>query len=101
MQRVRGTARSQRAPWCFLYNYGVHIVVYIGAALFLALTVGLIFAWFRTRQIGTLFMAAAYGGAAGAALTYMAWWPLLAGFVVAWIVRFAGLDPDAPRQPRE
>jgi hypothetical protein len=79
----------------------VHIVVYIFSTLFLALTIGLVFAYFRNRQIGMIFMALAYGGAAGAALVRMEWWPLVAGLVVAWIVRFAGLDPDAPRAPRK
>jgi hypothetical protein len=100
VQRMGGTTRSERAPWCFLYNCGVHIAVYIFAALFLVLALGLLFAWYRERHTGTLFMAMAYGGGAGCALVYMEWWPLVAAFVIAWLVRFAGLDPDAPRQPR-
>ena len=78
----------------------MHILVYIGAVLFIALTLGLLFAYYRNRQIGLLFMALAYGGAAGAALARMEWWPLVAGLVIAWLVRFAGLDPDVPRKPR-
>jgi hypothetical protein len=83
-----------------LYNCGVHIAVYIVAGLFIALTLGLVFAYLRNRQTGLLFMAFAYGGAAGAALARMEWWPLVAGFVIAWLVRFAGLDPEVPRRPR-
>jgi hypothetical protein len=78
----------------------VHIVVYIVAALFIALALGLVFAWYRQRHAGLLFMALAYGGAAGAALAHMEWWPLIVGFVIVWLIRFAGLDPEVPRRPR-
>jgi hypothetical protein len=78
----------------------VHIVVYIVAALYLVLAAGLAFAYYRERHTGTLFMAMAYAGAAGAALARMEWWPLVAGFVIAWLIRFVGLDPGAPREPR-
>ena len=78
----------------------MHILIYIFAALFIALGLGVLFAYYRTRQTGLLFMALAYGAAAGAALARMEGWPLLVGFVVAWLVRFAGLDPEVPRTPR-
>src|SRR4051812_31446928 len=94
------TTGRERAPRAFLYNLGVHIAVYIVAALFFVLALGLVFTWFRERQTGPLFMAMAYGGAAGAALARMEWWPLVAGFIVAWAVRVAGLDPGAPRKPK-
>ena len=76
----------------------MHILVYILSGAFLLLAAGLVFAYFRGRQLGTLLMAVAYGASAGAALSFMEWWPLLAGFVIAWLVRFAGLDPEVPRR---
>ena len=78
----------------------MHIVVYILAGGFLALALGLLFTYYRQRHIGLLLMAIAYGASAGAALAFMEWWPLIAGFVIAWLLRFAGLDPQAPRPPR-
>jgi hypothetical protein len=77
----------------------VHVVVYIFAAVFIALAFGLVFAYYRERHMGTLLMAMAYGGAAGAAIARVEWWPLVAGFVIAWLIRVAGLDPGAPREP--
>ena len=71
----------------------VDIVVYIVAALFIVLAVGLIFAYIRERQPGTLLMGLAYGTSAGVALALMKWWPLLAGFLIAWVVKLMGLDP--------
>ena len=97
---MRGAARAERAPSFFAYNSRVHVVVYIVAALYIALTAGLVFAYYRERHTGTLLMAMAYGGAAGAALAHMEWWPLVAGFFIAWLIRFVGLDPGAPREPR-
>jgi hypothetical protein len=79
----------------------VHIVVYIFAGLFILLTLGLLVAYYRERQSGVLLMAVAYGASAGAALALMQWWPLIAGFVLAWLLRLMGLDPEAQRQPRE
>lgn len=79
----------------------MHIVVYIFAALYILLALGLGFAYYRHRHPGTFFMALGYGGSAGIALYLMDWWPLIAGFLIAWLLRFMGLDPQVERQPRE
>jgi hypothetical protein len=78
----------------------VNIVIYIVAALFIVLTVGLLLAYIRERQSGTLLMAVAYGTSAGVALTLMTWWPLVAGFTLAWVFKLMGLDPP-PRDSAE
>jgi hypothetical protein len=83
-----------------LYNVGVHIVVYIFAGLFFALALGLCFAYYRSRHPGLLLMAGAYGLSSALALGHMHWWPLVAGFVVVWVFRFMGFDPEVPREPR-
>lgn len=69
------------------------IVIYIFSGLFILLAVALFFAWYRTRHPGLALMAGAYGCAAILSLLYMTWWPLLAGFLVAWMLRLMGLDP--------
>jgi hypothetical protein len=83
-----------------LYNGGVHIVVYLFAALFIVLAAGLAFTWYRGRHPGTLLMAAAYGLSGLLAIGHVHWWPLLVGFLLVWVFRFMGLDPSVPRQPR-
>ena len=100
VKRVRRATRCERAPSFIAYNYGVHVAVYILSAVFIVLAFALVFTYVRERHIGTLLMAMAYGGAAGAAIARLEWWPLLAGLVMAWLVRLAGLDPGAPRDPR-
>lgn len=84
----------------FTYNGGVHIVVYIFAALFILLALGLAFAYYRGRHLGVLLMAVTYGASAGVAIALMHWWPFIAGFLIAWALRFMGLDPQAEREPR-
>ncbi len=38
-------------------------------------------------------MAAVYGSTSVLSFYLLEWWPLLAGFVLAWILRLRGLDP--------
>jgi hypothetical protein len=45
-------------------------------------------------------MAVAYGTSAYAALGLMAWWPLAAGFIIAWVFRLIGLEPGSRDRPR-
>jgi hypothetical protein len=78
----------------------VHILVYIVSTLFILLAAGLLFAYIRERQPGTLLMAVAYGTSAYAALALMTWWPLVAGFVAAWVFRLLGLEPDSRDKSR-
>lgn len=69
------------------------IVIYIVSGLFILLAVGLILAYYRTKHYGLMVMAFTYGAAAGLALSIMHWWPLVAGLVLAWVLRYLGLDP--------
>jgi hypothetical protein len=77
----------------------VNIVIYVFAAIFIALALGLLFAYYRTRHPGTLLMGVTYLASAGAALGYMQWWPLVVGLVLAWVVRLMGLEPRTDREP--
>jgi hypothetical protein len=71
----------------------LHIVIYVFSALYIALALGLCFAYYRMRHSGMLLMGLIYGAAAGAALTYMHWWPLVAGLVLNWVMRLMGVEP--------
>jgi hypothetical protein len=82
-----------------LYNTRVHIVVYIVGGLFLALAFALCFAYYRTRHSGLLLMAGAYGLSGALAIGHVHWWPLVVGFIVVWVFRFMGYEPEAPRDP--
>lgn len=77
----------------------MNIVIYICSGLFALLALALTVTYFRTRHHGLLLMAAAYGTTASLALYKMHWWPLLAGFLLVWVFRLMGFDPDTERDP--
>ena len=78
----------------------MNIVVYVFSGLFVVLTLALLFAYWRTRQPGLVLMATTYGASAALALMFMEWWPLVAGFALAWVLRLMGLDP-LPQPPKD
>ena len=73
------------------------IVIYVLSGLFAVLAFALAFAYWRTRQPGLVLIATTYGSSAMLAIMFMAWWPLLAGFALAWVLRLMGLDPIPDR----
>ena len=73
------------------------LVIYIVSGLFIVLTLALLFAYYRTRQPGLVLIGSTYGSAAVLALMFMEWWPLVAGFALAWVLRLMGLDPGPGR----
>jgi uncharacterized protein HemY len=75
----------------------MNIVIYVLSGLFLLLTVALLFAYWRSRQPGLVLIATTYGSAAALAILLVEWWPLLAGFLLAWVLRLMGMDPVPDR----
>jgi len=71
----------------------MNLVIYIVSGLFIVLTLALLFAYYRTRQPGLVLIATTYGSAAALSLMFMEWWPLAAGFALAWVLRLMGMDP--------
>lgn len=76
----------------------MNLVIYIVSGLFIVLTLALLFAYYRTRQPGLVLIGSTYGSAAVLALMFMEWWPLAAGFALAWVLRLMGLDPGPGRE---
>ena len=79
----------------------MNVVIYIVSALFVVLTLALLFAYYRARHPGLVLMSSTYGSAAVLAFMLMEWWPLVAGFVLAWVLRLMGLDPKPDRKSKE
>jgi hypothetical protein len=75
------------------------VIIYLVAAIFVALALGLLFAYYRMRHPGTLLMGVTYLASAGAAIGYMRWWPLVVGLVLTWVIRLMGLEPRVDRDP--
>lgn len=76
----------------------MEVIVYLFAASFVFMAVALILTYRRTGHYGVLLLAVTYGAAAGMAVVLMHWWPLVAGFVLVWVLRLLGLDPDVHRR---
>ena len=79
------------------------ILLYFFASLFIVMGFMMLFAYHRTRRYELVMLSFVYSGSGLAAGYSMQWWPLIVGFVVAWLLKFAGYDPDKPprgsRQP--
>lgn len=69
------------------------ILLYFIASVFIVLSFFMLFAFWRTRHWGLVLLSFVYAGSGLAAGYSLKWWPLIAGFVVAWLLRIAGYDP--------
>lgn len=75
-------------------------VVYVVAGLFIALSIAMSYVFYRSRHFGMLILAVTYGSSGLLALSVAHWWPLIAGIVLAWLLRFLGLEPGSgPEDP--
>jgi hypothetical protein len=72
------------------------ILLYFLASVFIVLAFMMLFAFRRSRRWELVLMSFVYSGAGIAAAYSLNWWPLIAGFIVAWLLKLAGFDPDRP-----
>ena len=75
----------------------MEIIIYFFAASFVFMALALMITYKRTRHYGIFLLGLTYGVAAVLAILLMHWWPLVAGFVLVWLLRLLGLDPDTQR----
>ena len=76
-------------------------VIYFFASAFVVLSGGMLFAYYRTRHFGIFIMAVTYAASGLLAFSLMHWWPLVTGFVLAWLLRMLGLEPKVELAPQE
>ena len=69
-------------------------VIYFFAGVFILLAVGMFFAYYRTRHFGLFIMAVTYASSGLLAVGLPHWWPLVTGFVLVWMLRMLGLEPQ-------
>ncbi len=70
------------------------ILLYFFASVFIVLGFMMLFAYRHSRRRELLLLSFVYSGSGVAAGYSLVWWPLVAGFVVVWLLKFAGFDPD-------
>jgi hypothetical protein len=69
-------------------------VIYIFGGLFIVLACTMMYVYSRRRHFGMFLLAVIYGMSGAAAIALPRWWPLVAGFVLAWVLRLLGLEPN-------
>jgi hypothetical protein len=79
----------------------VVILLYFFSSLFIVMGFMMLFAFHRTRRWEMVLMSFVYSTSGLAAGYSMQWWPLITGFVAAWLLKFAGYDPDRPAKAQE
>jgi len=79
----------------------VAFVVYTFAALFIFMALALFFAFSRSKKYGLLLIGISYAASAALAIVLTDWWPLVAGFAIAWVLRAMGLDSAPEAEPDE
>ncbi len=79
------------------------IVIYLFAASFVFMAIALMITYRRTRHYGVFLLGLTYGASAVIAIMLTHWWPLVAGFLLVWVLRLLGLDPDTRgrEEPRQ
>jgi 4-hydroxybenzoate polyprenyltransferase len=71
----------------------MNIIIYIFSGFFALMAVAVMFGYFRTGHLGLFLIALVYGASAVMGLVLMHWWPLTAGFALAWGMKMIGLEP--------
>ena len=84
---VGGAVYSGRVPMAW--------VVYSFALMYGCWGLALFFAFTRTKHHGLLLLGITFFAAGVLAVVLTHWWPLVAGFAIAWALRAMGMDPPA------
>lgn len=82
---VVGSVYSGRVPLVW--------VIYSFALMYGCWGLALFFAYSRSRHPGLLMLCLTFVSAGVLAVMMTHWWPLLAGFAIAWVLRAMGMDP--------
>lgn len=69
-------------------------ISYFLAGLFIVLSCAMLYAFYRGREFGLFIMGVTYGTSGVLALALPHWWPLVAGFVLVWLLKLLGLEPS-------
>jgi hypothetical protein len=68
-------------------------LIYGFGGLFIVVSCAMLYAYYRGRNFGLFIMGVTYGTSGVLALILPHWWPLVAGFVLVWLLKLLGLEP--------
>ncbi len=74
------------------------ILLYFVCSVFIVIGFLMLFSFHRTRRWEFVLLSFVYAGSGLAAGYSLKWWPIVAGLVVAWLLKFAGYDPDKAQE---
>jgi hypothetical protein len=74
-------------------------VVYSFGLMYGCWGLALFFAYTRTKHYGLLMLSITFVSAGVLAAVIQHWWPLIAGFAIAWALRAMGMDPPPEELP--
>ena len=69
-------------------------VTYVVAGIFVALAFAMLYVFYRSSHFGMFVMGLTYGCTGLLAILLGHWWPLVAGFVLVWVLKWLGLEPE-------
>ncbi|HEY7657444.1 MAG TPA: hypothetical protein VH881_11310 [Burkholderiales bacterium] len=69
-------------------------VIYAVSVLFILLSSTMLYVFYRQRDFSLLVMGVTYGVSGMLAIALPHWWPLAAGFVLVWVLKWLGLEPS-------
>ena len=76
-------------------------VTYVIAGLFVVIACAMLYAFYRGRNFALFIMGVTYGASGLLALALPHWWPLVAGFVLVWVLKLLGLEPGSEAEKRD
>ena len=76
-------------------------VTYTVASIFIVLASTMLYVFYRSSHFGMFVMGLTYGCSGLLAILLGQWWPLIAGFVLVWLLKWLGLDPSDESVKRE
>ena len=68
------------------------ILLYFFSSLFIVLGFLMLFTYRQMKRWEFILLSFVYAGSGVAAGASLQWWPLVAGFVTVWLLKFAGYD---------
>jgi len=71
----------------------MRIILFVADVVVLMMGIGLFTTYSQSKHVGILLAAFLAVGSATLSFLLGAWWPLVVGFVLAWILRLIGGDP--------
>lgn len=76
-------------------------LIYGFASLFIVLSCTMLYVFHRERNFGLFIIGVTYGTSGVLAIALPHWWPLVAGFVLVWLLKLLGLEPGYEPEKRD